>query len=1249
MSREVVRYARRYARRRAFATACAMAAAGLFAGLQPGAAGALSQRGYEPRGSFTATGGAALQRPAGVAVDESSGDVYVVDSGNNRVERFNSAGQFLRAWGWGVKDGAKQLEVCLSASECKPGLPGHGKGQLHGALDVAVDNSKGPSHGDVYVAAVTPYEEVVAGHEKEFEYAVVDKFSPEGALLGVLRNFEGEPWEEEPVGLAVAGDGSVWIGHEEVLYQFAGDEKNTPIDEIGEGEFGAGPLLAVSPLGNFYVGHFDLGVQVVGELRPNGLAATEALDEEQTTGVAVGGPDEDVFLDHGSYVTSFTPGRQPVQSFGEGILQDGTGLALNAHGGSGGDEPLIYVTDAASGTIDVFGPEAPGAPSIDSLGARKVTAESASLTAEIDPRGYATSYRFRYSSGPLPAAGQPCSATAKPACMEAPLPGGEMGGGFSGVAVAQLAPGLEPSTTYHYSVLAESALEAEGAPVLVQAPAQTFKTQPARPDRSLPDNREWELVSPINKNGGSVYPQTKEGTVIQAAADGGVITYGTSAAVADTEEGAPESEPEGNRSDNIEHVQVVSTREAREWTSTDIDTRHETNETEEGGVVFEGSQYRLFSPDLTTASLTQFGKTRFEYPPLSEAASERTPWLREVDRRCKASPAPESCFTPIVTAAEVAPGVSFGFALTLEAASTNLEHVVFFSSVRLTPEGQAGTGRYLYEWSRPAPGEAPSLKLVSKLTGTQELGAFGVGYGTSGSLRMLAGAVAEDGRVIFNAGGHLYLFDPSAGNDVRLDGSEGAQSASPVFRSASTDGTRIFFTDEAPLTPGSAAKPGAPDLYVCEAPLVPSPSCHLSDLSPAAGAEAAHVVGMLGASADGSSVYFAADGLLAAGAQRGTCKANNGDLAEEPEEFNGHEEAKQVFGLCGLYLEQRGSDGWQAPRLLAELSAEDEPDWALGSRGTARVSADGRWVAFMSDRALGSAASYDTRNTFNGRRDEEVYVYDAAGEASLSCVSCNPTGARPEGLLDESVSEEGQGPVVDRDGVWRERWLAASVPNWNEWNEEAIAYYQPRYLTSGGRVFFDSPEALSPQDNNGKEDVYEWEPAGVGSCNAAREGFDALSGGCVSLLSSGASAHESAFLDASADGRDAYFLTSEALSARDSDTTFDVYDAAACGVAGAPACLPAATGGGSECESVSACRSTGTGTGSPTTPATGSASAGNVPRIDVIPYKAAKPSRAQLLAKALKSCRRIKRHAKRHSCEAAARRRYGPVKRSVRR
>src|SRR5262249_51545113 len=49
----------------------------------------------------------------GVAVD-GSGNVFVVDTNNNRIEKFTNTGTFLLTFGWGVADGANQFEMCTS-------------------------------------------------------------------------------------------------------------------------------------------------------------------------------------------------------------------------------------------------------------------------------------------------------------------------------------------------------------------------------------------------------------------------------------------------------------------------------------------------------------------------------------------------------------------------------------------------------------------------------------------------------------------------------------------------------------------------------------------------------------------------------------------------------------------------------------------------------------------------------------------------------------------------------------------------------------------------------------------------------------------------------------------------------------------------------------------------------------------------------------------------------------------------------
>jgi hypothetical protein len=291
------------------------------------------------------------------------------------------------------------------------------------------------------------------------------------------------------------------------------------------------------------------------------------------------------------------------------------------------------------------------------------------------------------------------------------------------------------------------------------------------------------------------------------------------------------------------------------------------------------------------------------------------------------------------------------------------------------------------------------------------------------------------------------------------------------------------------------------------------------------------------------------------------------------------------------------------------------------------ISPDGRYLAFMSEASL---TGYDNRDAISGAMDEEVYLYDAATN-HLVCASCNPTGARPTGIEDTGSTWSGA-LLVDRNFEWPGHWLAASLPDWTV-RGQSEAIHQPRYLLNDGRLFFNSPDVLVPQDVNGQENVYEYEPEGDGSCRSAV--------GCVSLISSGTSSEESAFADASASGEDIFFLTSSRLAAQDYDDSYDMYDAHVCS-ASVP-CPSVAPVSPTPCETSDSCKAPPTP--QPTTfGATSSetfSGAGNVVQppapSDVAPRSL---TRAQKLAAALKACRKS-RQAKRRSCESRARKRYG--------
>ncbi|HEX6688528.1 MAG TPA: hypothetical protein VF085_07675 [Solirubrobacterales bacterium] len=91
--------------------------------------------------------------PRGIGVSPASGDLYVADQNDSRIDEYTAWGKFVRSWGWGIVNGAEEPQVCTVATTCQEGIAGGGRGQLTGPQGVAVDPA-----GNVYVA------EGVSGH-----------------------------------------------------------------------------------------------------------------------------------------------------------------------------------------------------------------------------------------------------------------------------------------------------------------------------------------------------------------------------------------------------------------------------------------------------------------------------------------------------------------------------------------------------------------------------------------------------------------------------------------------------------------------------------------------------------------------------------------------------------------------------------------------------------------------------------------------------------------------------------------------------------------------------------------------------------------------------------------------------------------------------------------------------------------------------------------------------------------------------
>jgi len=101
-------------------------------------------------GNGATSGNGSLGDPQGVAVDGDSGNVYVSDRGNNRINVYDGVGNFIASFGFDTDatTAGTDYEVCPAADVCKAGVPGAGAGQIGSSL--------GEILGDVLGIAVSP-------------------------------------------------------------------------------------------------------------------------------------------------------------------------------------------------------------------------------------------------------------------------------------------------------------------------------------------------------------------------------------------------------------------------------------------------------------------------------------------------------------------------------------------------------------------------------------------------------------------------------------------------------------------------------------------------------------------------------------------------------------------------------------------------------------------------------------------------------------------------------------------------------------------------------------------------------------------------------------------------------------------------------------------------------------------------------------------------------------------------------------
>jgi hypothetical protein len=1057
------------------------------------------------------------------------------------------------------------LQACTTASGCGEGQEGDEPGQLLGSSGLAVDAA-----GRIYA--------------RESQNNRVQVFSPSGQFLlmfgeGVDKTSGGNICTAEDV--KVAGDTCGSGGAGTAADSFAAG-LGIAIGQAGEIFLpDEGRIQVFASDGSFLRTIAVPGKQIVSlRLDPNSegfyatFASEEGVSSLSKTGVITGscvipklrpaagqfavdpGGDLDAIaqLPSSAEVGAEPRGRIQVFKTGcelsnelarapespiHGVFYELTGASTN----SIGDLAVASLFSGVGNFIQTFGPAPvnfesppPAAPTVVKGFSRSIQTTSAELGAFINPHFWTdTRFYVEYGTGEC----------AEGACQSiAPSPSGLLVGGSATNSIVRSpgipVTGLTPGTTYHYRVVAQSS---GGGPV--DGGEGTFTTAPAGlPPKTtctnqvfrsglsanLSDCRAYEMVSPVDKNNGDIFSLVNSTGFLTALSkssnDGAKFTYSSYRSF-----GAPAGAPFTN--------QYIATRaEGEGWNSESISAPIGSN----GLHIFQlDTQDRVFTPNLCFSLLDTASE-----PPLAPGAGAAgySPYARS---NCSGG-----SYESLIHEEPPAAGVSLN--VEFQGLSADGSVAVFRGPYRLTEDATSGF-QQTYVTGRGGPqrsvcilpdGEAWPKSCSAGTTPNNTTTNFQDRYGTVTNALSTDGHLlywtasepdpSEDEGTIQAGSGQVYLrenpaepqsaisggvcTEPEMACTIKVSGT--VSSGSARFFAASPDGSQAIFE----LTGGT--KDG--NLYIYEA-------------GGGSTLIAGKVIGVAGFSENLSTVYFVSEQKIG---------------------------GEGVAGSPNLYVSQEGS-----VEFIATLSATD-----AAHRGNipsdanvapifhaAQASADGTALAFISTASLIGYDNTDAASAIPcgsqqsskvGVCDSEVYIY-RVGSIGPVCISCDPSGAQPTGRLI-------QGPGSSTESLA----TAASIPAPN------YQLVTPHVISADGRrVFFDSFDALVPRDQNGAEDVYEWEAAGSSKqcVEAGAERYVAAAEGCLSLISTGESPKDSEFLDASPGGRDAFFSTAQSLLPQDPGET-DVYDAREGGG------FPAAANPAPPCEG-EACQAKSSAPGSP--------------------------------------------------------------------
>jgi len=371
--------------RLALVTACALLAMLLLA---------TSASAFTQTGTFGSAAPQAMS-PNRLAVDEASGDIYVVDEANGVVNRFDHNGAYL-----------SQLTGSFA----------FGGG---GFDDVAVDNSGTATQGYVYVEGEP------------------------GSGPGTLTAFDAHGnlrWQSSSFSLlcGVAVDptsGNLWVGDVNT-----GVRQRSVADGSAIGsaiDSGGLPCrIAFDASGNLYVDQLPSFGGEIDKYPPPPTDPSASTPDSGAMDVGTDSATGDLYSDQGGSVNVFD--------------SSGTALGSSPFGGSNvgvavdGAHRLVYLSDSSANDVQVWTMDTGSSKPFASVGTppSPIGSTSATLNASVNPAGATTDCHFDYGTTTSYGSTAPCDSGP--------------GSGTSDVAVTAALSGLTAGTTYHYRIVAHN-------------------------------------------------------------------------------------------------------------------------------------------------------------------------------------------------------------------------------------------------------------------------------------------------------------------------------------------------------------------------------------------------------------------------------------------------------------------------------------------------------------------------------------------------------------------------------------------------------------------------------------------------------------------------------------------------------------------------------------------------------------------------------------------------------------------------